>query len=61
MLMTAMAIQPLFFWKADSTYSKASANKTALPAIRDHVIPLFNAKSTMVQTSMERKLRMLKP
>lgn len=57
MLITAIAIQPLFFLQVERAYIIASANKQELPAIKDHVIPLFAAKSTIRQTSIAIKLR----
>ncbi len=61
MLITAIAIQPLFFLQVERAYKNMSANKQELPAIKDHVIPLFTAKSTIRQTSIATKLRPPKP
>ena len=61
MLITAIAIQPLFFLQVERVYIKASANRQELPAIKDHVSPLFTAKSTISQISIAIKLRQPKP
>ena len=61
MLITAIALQPLFFLQVERVYKNESANRQELPAIKDHVIPLFTAKSTIRQISIAIKLRQPKP